>query len=218
MDKSRLVSLVSACNKEKQDNYTKASWDQFIKALNSAKVILGKANASQQEVDNILKTLTSSKDQLVKIKIVSTKKLTIGKKEKIKLSASGYTFSIKKGKGVVTVNKKGQVQGKKTGKAVIHAVSKSGKMKIWNITVKKAPSKIVKLNKKSITIKKGKKFTIKVTLPKNTASYRYTFKTTNKKIASVSSSGVIKAKRKGSCKIWVYTFNGKKKEIRVQVK
>lgn len=134
------------------------------------------------------------------------------------MSASGYTFSIKKGKGVVTVNKKGQVQGKKTGKAVIHAVSKSGKMKIWNITVKKAPSKIVKLNKKSVTIKKGKKFTIKVTLPKNTASYRYTFKTTNKKIASVSSSGVIKAKRKGSCKIWVYTFNGKKKEIRVQVK
>ncbi|WP_395026543.1 Ig-like domain-containing protein [Robinsoniella sp.] len=136
----------------------------------------------------------------------------------MKLSASGYTFSLKKGKGIVTVNGKGQVQGKKTGKAVVQAVSKSGKMKVWNITVKKAPSKIVKLNKNSVTLKKGKKFTVTAKLPKNTASYGFTYKSTNKKIATVNSSGVIKAKRKGTCKIRVYTFNGKKKEIQVTVK
>lgn len=218
VDKSRLSSLAQTCGKEKQDLYTKASWDTFTKALNSARAILGKANASQQEVDNAFSTLSSSRDKLVKIKIVSTKKITIGKKEKIKLSASGYTFSLKKGKGIVTVNAKGQVLGKKTGKAVVQAVSKSGKMKVWNITVKKAPSKIVKLNKNTVTLKKGKKFTVRATLPKNTASYGFTYKSTNKKIATVNSSGEIKARRKGNCKIWVYTFNGKKKEIQVKVK
>ena len=74
VDKSRLSSLAQTCGKEKQDLYTKASWDTFTQALNSARTILGKANASQQEVDHAYSTLTSSRDKLVKIKVVSTKK------------------------------------------------------------------------------------------------------------------------------------------------
>ena len=64
--------------------------------------------------------------------------------------------------------------------------------------------------------KKTKK--IKVALPKNTASYKISFKSSNKKIVKVDSKGKVKALKKGKAKITVKTFNGKKKTIKVTVK
>lgn len=39
-----------------------------------------------------------------------------------------------------------------------------------------------------------------------------------KKVVTVTSDSVIKAMRKGNCKIWVYAQNGVYKEIKVTVK
>ena len=84
------------------------------------------------------------------------------------------------------------------------------------IVVKKAPSKIT-LNAKSKTLKKNKTFQLKVKLPSGSAG-RITYTSSNNKIATVSSKGKIKAKKKGKATITAKTYNGKKAKIKIVVK
>lgn len=44
------------------------------------------------------------------------------------------------------------------------------------------------------------------------------FESSNTKIATVNGKGVIKAKKKGSCNIYIYAQNGIYKKIKVTVK
>ena len=165
----------------------------------------------------------------VTVKIPVTKvtlnktKLTLGAKEKFTLKATitprnAANKTVKwtsSKKSVATVSSKGVVTAKKTGKAVISA-KVDGITKKCTITVKKAPKKI-SLNAKKKTLKKGKKFQIKVKLPKNTASCKITYKTSNKKVATVSASGKVTAKKKGKATITVTTFNKKKATLKIAV-
>lgn len=160
----------------------------------------------------------------VKSVTLNKTKLTLGAKEKFTLKATvkpsnatnktvSWSSSNKK---VATVTSKGAVTTKKTGKVTITAKA-DGKSKKCVITVKKAPNKIT-LNAKAKTLKKGKKFQIKAKLPKNTASYKITYKTSNKKVATVTSSGKVTAKKKGKATITVTTFNKKKATLKITVK
>ena len=83
----------------------------------------------------------------------------------------------------------------------------------------------IKVNKKKVTLAVGKTFTLKCEIKaenssKNlvfhTSSYRYY--TTNSKVATVSKAGVIKAKGKGTCSIYVLANNGVYKKVKVKVK
>ncbi|RHP38936.1 hypothetical protein DWZ49_16150 [Ruminococcus sp. AF33-11BH] len=47
---------------------------------------------------------------------------------------------------------------------------------------------------------------------------RLYYESSNTKVVTVTSDGVIKAMRKGNCKIWVYAQNGVYKVITVTVK
>ena len=166
----------------------------------------------------------------VTVKIPVTKvtlnktKLTLGAKEKFTLKATiapknatnkKVEWTSNK-KSVATVSSKGVVTAKKAGKATISAKI-DGITKKCVVTVKKAPTKIT-LNAKNKTLKKGKKFQIKVKLPKNTASNKITYKTSNKKVATVTSSGKVTAKKKGKATITVTTFNKKKATLKITVK
>ena len=84
-------------------------------------------------------------------------------------------------------------------------------------------AKTLKLNKKKITIAKGKSAKIKATvtytndnLRKHVPALRYL--SSDKKIATVNSKGVIKGKKKGTCTIYCYTQNGLCKKVKVKVK
>lgn len=102
------------------------------------------------------------------------------------------------------------ITAKKSGKATI-TVKANGKIRKVNVTVKTVKkakpdvssiklSKNFKLSKKNVTIKKGNKLKIKKA---SGLSKKITYRSINKKIASVSSKGVIKAKRKGKATIQI---------------
>jgi uncharacterized protein YjdB len=105
----------------------------------------------------------------------------------------------------------GKLQAVKAGNATITAKLKSGATATCNVTVSKITTKKLKLNKKSLKLKKGKKATLKVTVTPKNSQDKVTFKSSNKKIATVNSKGVVKAIRKRKTKITVKS--GKKKVV-----
>ena len=87
--------------------------------------------------------------------------------------------------------------------------------------------KAVKVKKSSYILKKGKTATIKartVLVSKgkkqltNAHAKQFRYATNNKKVATVSKKGKIKAVGKGTCTIYVYARNGYAKKIKVKVK
>ena len=83
---------------------------------------------------------------------------------------------------------------------------------------KTVKAKKVVVNKKRIVLKKGKKVKLKVKLNPANATEKVTFKSSNKKVAKVTKNGVVKAVKKGKCKITVKTASGKKAVVKVTVK
>lgn len=106
----------------------------------------------------------------------------------------------------VSVSSKGTIKGKKVGNSVITV--KVGKVKLTCKVTVKNPG----LNKKSIFLEKGKKYTLSV---KGTKAVKWS--TANKKVAVVSSKGKVTAKGRGSTKVSVKCKNGKTYSCRVTV-
>ena len=77
--------------------------------------------------------------------------------------------------------------------------------------VGKKITKKIKLNRRKVTLKKGKSFKLKVSLTPKNSQDKIIFKTSNKKIVKVSKTGKIKALKKGKAKITV--ISGKKKIV-----
>ena len=224
--KVELQKLVKEVKKLKSSLYTETSWKKLERALKEAEKIL-KTATDNQDLSKPYNALKKAKKALVKKKPTSVKlnvgkTMTIGQKEKVTLKAtvkpSGVSQKVtwkSSKKSYVTVSN-GKITGKKPGKSVISAKTSNGKIAKCTVTVKKAPSKIT-LSAKTKKLKKGKKYTIKVKFPKNTYSRKLTYSSNKKKVAEVSSKGVVKAKKKGTAVITVKTFNGKKAKITIKV-
>ncbi len=108
----------------------------------------------------------------------------------------------------------------KDGKPQIIATSKT----LYASTAggKNANVSSLKLNKTKVNLKAGKKFTLKATAKKSGQKLKtfrkVSFESSNTKIATVNAKGVIKAKKKGTCYIYVYAQNGVSKKVKVTVK
>lgn len=77
----------------------------------------------------------------------------------------------------------------------------------------------VKITKgKTAKLKKGKKLKLTAVTDPEGAQTTLTWKSSNKKVATVTQDGVVKGKKKGTAKITVTTSNGKKATIKVTVK
>ncbi len=107
------------------------------------------------------------------------------------------------------------VDGKKVWIAkskVVHSTTTGGKY---------GNAKSIKVNKTSVSLAVGKTFSIKaeqVLKDKPIAGHQnIKYESGNSKVASVTSKGVIKAKKKGTCYIYVYAQNGMYKRIKVTV-
>lgn len=78
--------------------------------------------------------------------------------------------------------------------------------------------KVFKLNKKSLKLKKGKSYKLKLTYSPNSYGKKLTWKSSKKKVAKVSKKGVVKALKKGKTTITVKNKAGKKATCKVTVK
>lgn len=154
---------------------------------------------------------------------LNTSKITLGVKEtytlKTSVKPSGCTDSIKyttSHKRVATVNSSGKITAKKSGSATITVTTGSGKTAQCTVKVKKAPAKI-KLNKKSIRLKRGKTYQIKPIISSKSQSNKITYTSERKAVASVNGKGLVRAKKKGITHITVATYNKKSTKLKVTV-
>ena len=220
-DTTALKAAVERASALKEADYTADSWKAMQLELDEAKELLAKENPTQAEVDEATTHLNAAVQALVKAEVKDTltfakPKVTLYKGQKKtqtatvtgKVQAPVYTSSNRK---IATVDKKtGKVTAKAAGKVTITA--KSGSLKAtYTVTVK---NPTLKLTKTSATVKVGK--TTKITA-KATPSGKITYKSSNKKIATVSSNGTVKGIKKGTAKITV-TCNGVSKTFKVTVK
>ena len=142
--------------------------------------------------------------------VIYTKSKTTTKINVVKDGVTGNATFKSSNTKVATVSANGTVKAKKAGKVNI-TVQVGNYKQVVKITVKKPTMKLVKSSAK---LKKGKKVTIKV---KAAPVSKVTFKSSNKKVATVSSKGVVKAKKKGTAIITV-KCNGITKKFKVTVK
>lgn len=180
-------------------------------------------------LDSKLKTVPELKASTVTITSEPTLTICTKKTEGLKTTAtvkaeadldsqtSKITFKSSNIKVASVNSKTGVVTAKKAGTVTITATAPGGAKGTCKVTVKGIPSKIT-LNKKSITLKKKKTFQIKVTIPKGTVCSKFTYKSNKSKIAAVSKTGKITAKKKGTAKVTVTAGNNKKAKATITVK
>ncbi len=146
------------------------------------------------------------------LKVSSPKSVPVNCSIKIKTNTKSYFKS--SNKKIATVNSNGIVKGKKAGTVKIAVTSKKNKKqcKVLKITVKNQLV-ITSPTTNQITMYVGKQRKIKTNLSA-------TYKSSNKKIATVNSKGIIKAKKPGTVKITVQSKKYKKlkKTLKVIVK
>ncbi len=104
-------------------------------------------------------------------------------------------------------------------------IAKSNEMHVAMKQARTANAVSIKVNRTTVILKPGKTFRLKCQLTgenrkkkllSHSSPYRYY--TTNSKIATVSQNGVIRAKAKGSCSIYILASNGVYKRVTVKVK
>lgn len=174
-------------------------------------------------------TLANGKTAVVKVAVTELavrprSGIRVGVGEKVKLKAS-YLEGINEGSIVrwetsdkkrATVSANGKVRTKKAGYVTITAVGDNGYTGKTVVHIRKAPYKI-KAPKK-MAMKKGKTKKLRYEIPSGCWSSKLIFKSSNSAIAKITKKGIIKAKKAGSCKLTVKTYNGKKKTVTLTVK
>ena len=120
---------------------------------------------------------------------------------------------------VATVTSKGVVTAKSKGVTYVRATAKDGSRKYaqCKITVKQ-PVTTVKLNVKAKTLKRGAKLTLKATVSPSNANVRtVSWKSTNTRVATVTSKGVVTAKAKGTAYIRATAKDGSRKYAQCKI-
>ena len=168
------------------------------------------------------------------------KKITLNKSSvTLNRGAKNRTFQLKKAiknknatykgvswyssnKNVATVNSNGKVTIKHRGKVVITVKAKDGSNKSakCKFTVKQLVTKLSYNNKKQVKeVYKNKTIKFAVTVvPSNANNKGLTYSSSNKKVATVNSKGVIKGIKAGTVTITAKAKDGSRKAVKLTVK
>ena len=120
---------------------------------------------------------------------------------------------------IAAVDANGRVTAMGVGSATIVARAQNGVAALCTVTVKAAPSKVT-LDVTKLTLGVGQTYKVDVTLGEEGEDCMgsYSFSSSKTSVATVSSSGVITAKKTGTATITVKTHNGKAAKVTVTVK
>lgn len=135
-----------------------------------------------------------------------TTALTLRVKQSYKVNRKLKKVKTSNSKVAVISSKTGKITAKKAGKATITVTYTNGKQQIFNVKVQNKTVKTTALSvkKKNIILqKKGKTFQLKVNVFPVTSQQKVTYKSSNKKVATVSAKGKITARKKGNATITI---------------
>ena len=216
-DTTALTKEVETAKALAENDYTKATWAAMQIELQEAEELLAREDATQAEVDEALEHLKAAEAALVKVTVTLDKTsatVYTGKTASLKTTSNDaaktvtYTTS---NNAVATVSSTGVVKGVKAGTAVITATCGNAKA-TCKVTVK---TSTIKFAASAASVYTGKTVTVKATA---TPSATVTYTTSNKAIATVSSTGVVKGIKAGTVTITATTSTGLKTTCKVTVK
>lgn len=183
-----------------------------------------KAGESENEIEVVTPAAIASSEALGKetkkkksLKL-KTSKIVLGKGEKV---AIPYSKKVKKAKffinkcGVISISDAGVITGRKVGSVSVK-ISKGDESVTLKVRVKKKPSKVVLKEPEVSSVSIGTKIPLQLILGKNEASYNVTWKSSQKKVATVNKKGVITVKGTGLTVIKAITYNGKVGRIKLR--
>ena len=248
VDKTALTAAIAGCASLRATDYNAATWSVFQTALNAAKAVAAKGDATQAEVNAALANLNAKKAGLKRNVLVSSIKLSAanknimaGKKTTVKANVlpanatnKAVTFKTSNKKYATVNTATGVVTTKKAGagkKVTITATANDGSKKVSNkLTIKilKYGVKKVSFKKKTLTVKAGKKVTLKPTVTltnkkakKSQVNKTLSYKSSNTKWATVTSKGKVTTKKAGkgkTVKITATSTDGTNKKATVKIK
>lgn len=184
-----------------------------VNTAEAAKKVTVKSVTVSSSLSGNKKTVVVAKGK--KVKLSTVVKVTPNKSTYKKVT---YSSSNKK---IATVDNKGYVKGVKAGSAKITVKSTQNKKKKAIITVKVMKGAVTKvsLNKTKGSLNVGNKVSLKATVKaKAGADKTIAWTTSNKKVATVSSKGVVKAVGTGSATITAKAIDGSGKKATYKVK
>lgn len=208
-------------------NDTQVSDSVTITVKETSKPAEGSSEETVVKASSIL--LTASVKGAGSVPVKGTYKLAPKKSMTVKISFAPenavkekVTFKSSNTK-IAKVNSKGKITaGKKAGKATITVTSENGLKKTFKVQVmKKAVTKVkIKASKKTIKVKKTLQLKAVTSPSKTKASNLVYWKSSNPKIATVSSKGKVKGMKKGKVKITAVATDGsgKKAVVTIRVK
>ena len=241
---SRQVSATVAPANAADKNVTWSSDNTAVAKVTSDGVVYaiaeGTANVTAKTANGktatIAVTVSTVKADSVKLSASKVTLTSIGASKTVKATVNPTNTTDKtvtwssSNKKVATVDKNGKIVAKGNGKATITVKTANGKKATVKVTVKQATKKVVlKVGKKVVTgktytLKEGKKATVKATVTDakgkkvTSGNQKIKWTTSNKKVATISKSGKITAKKAGIVKITAKTADGKKVTFKVKVK
>lgn len=183
-------------------------------------VMLALCVALSMAMASVTANAATKKPKKIYLKATST---TVDIKGKVKVSVyktkpSKASKSVKwksSNKKVATVSKSGYVTGKKKGTVKITATSKKNKRakKTIKIKVTNLKAKSVTMSKKSAILFPNDKTTLKATVKGSAGFYNQgvTWKSSNTSVATVTSKGIVTAKKAGKATITATEKGGSKK-------
>lgn len=210
----------------KAKNAAYSSSEPAIASVSKAGVITAKKKGTTViTVESASKTIGTCTVTVVaapsKVKL-PIKSATLGVEETLTIvpvisrsSHASFTYTSKNPK-IATVNANGVITAKKAGSTTITVKTHNGKKATLKITVKKAPAEVT-FKPDKITLKLGQVKKLKVSLPKDTASYKRTWASSNWNVATVDSKGYVTATGAGTATIYVKMFNNVKAKCKVTV-
>ena len=155
------------------------------------KVTVQKGKIKTKSISGLKKKVTVNKGKTLKLTPVLSPQTS---QEKISYSSSN--------KKVATVSSKGIIKGIKAGTTKITVKSGTKKF-VVTVTVPKTATKKITGVKSAISLKRGKTYKLKPKKVPANCDYKISYNSSNKKVATVTSKGVITARKKGSTTITI---------------